>query len=185
MFAVTATKVEDLHVDGMCSSSTSSSNTSEAAAEVEDERGGGMGSSCTSRAHTSAAMHVKDVRAVENLCAMDVRAAENLCAMASARTFCDDKVHCFKLLPGLGEVTGPLGQCFGQAPRNTDRTQLPTTVFANSAKKCHRTPLYPSVPEERLQGQTKKQINSHPQDLEHSLRILRTHVHRDLLEEGS
>ena len=76
MFAVIGTKVEDLHVDGMCSSITSSSNTSEAAAEVEDERGGGMCSSCTSRVNTSAAAtHFKGVRA-----------AENLCAMASART---------------------------------------------------------------------------------------------------
>ena len=41
----------------------------------------------------------------------------------------------------------------------------------------------PSVSEERLQGETKKQINSHSQDLEHSLRILRTDVHSDFLEE--
>ena len=85
MFALTATKVEDLHVRGMCSSSTSSSNKSEAAAEVEDVRGGGMCSSCASGANTSAAAtHVKGVRA-----------AENLRAMASARTWCDEKAPCF------------------------------------------------------------------------------------------
>ena len=66
MFAATAAKVEDEHVDGMCSSKTSSSNASAAATELET---------------SAAATHVKGVRD-----------AENLCAMASARTWCDEGV---------------------------------------------------------------------------------------------
>ena len=160
MFAATAAKVEDVHVDGMCSSKTSSSNASAAAREVET---------------SAAATHVKGVRD-----------AENLCAMASARTWCDESSPL-----QLGTCSGKVRveKCshdvvlliFRASPSKHSPHTVLTTVFVSA--KVPRHSNSPSVSEERLQGQTKKQINSHSQDLEHSLRILRTDVHRDLLEE--